>query len=374
MAMLEAPLHKTRPMVSVGLMTYNHGEFIGKAIESVLMQEVNFPFELVIAEDCSTDNTREIILEYKEKYPDVIRLLLQDENVGMKQNSNDLRRACWGKYRANLEGDDYWIDPSKLQKQVDFLESNPDFVAIGGDFSCIDDRGRPCPFPWGDIRYSYCQDEEYTAEHLREWLLFGHTSTMMFKNFFYDCGDDVNQRFDNVNMLGDRRICLFLVMNGRVRHQKEVWTIRRVLKKSASSMTNAVKNSNYLGVNYEWLVEAERYCREEFNYTLDMRHKKEQRWLGSLKLFFRNANQENYQVMKYIFETGGDKKRYIRLACGAVYRNVKESIKNNGFWCTVKKGVKKGFSILKKLTTIRKQKNTGAESGKKSVMESFSAK
>ena len=372
--MLEAPLHKTRPMVSVGLMTYNHGEFIGKAIESVLMQEVNFPFELVIAEDCSTDNTREIILEYKEKYPDVIRLLLQDENVGMKQNSNDLRRACWGKYRANLEGDDYWIDPSKLQKQVDFLESNPDFVAIGGDFSCIDDRGRPCPFPWGDIRYSYCQDEEYTAEHLREWLLFGHTSTMMFKNFFYDCGDDVNQRFDNVNMLGDRRICLFLVMNGRVRHQKEVWTIRRVLKKSASSMTNAVKNSNYLGVNYEWLVEAERYCREEFNYTLDMRHKKEQRWLGSLKLFFRNANQENYQVMKYIFETGGDKKRYIRLACGAVYRNVKESIKNNGFWCTVKKGVKKGFSILKKLTTIRKQKNTGAESGKKSVMESFSAK
>lgn len=372
--MLEAALHKTRPMVSIGLMTYNHGPFIGKAIESVLMQEVNFPYELVIAEDCSTDNTREVILSYKEKYPNVIRLLLQDENVGMKQNSNDLRRACWGKYRANLEGDDYWIDPAKLQKQVDFLESHPDFVAIGGDFICIDEKGCRCPFPWGDIRYSYCQEEEYTIEHLKEWLLFGHTSTMMFKNFFYDCGDEVNQRFNDVNILGDRRISLFLVMKGRVRHEKEVWTVRRVLKKSASSMTNAVKNSNYLGVNFEWLVEAERYCKDEFNYPLDMRHKKEQRWLGSLKLFFRNPNKENYQVMKYIFKAGGNRPRYLLLAFGSLCKRMCEAIKRDGFFTAFKTGGKKLTKVAKKLLTINKSGKVAQPQKKTSVMESFSKK
>ncbi len=371
--MLEPAIHEDRPVVSIGLMTYNHGQFIGKAIESVLMQEVNFPYELVIAEDRSTDDTREIVLAYKKKYPNVIRLLLQDENVGMKKNSNDLRRACWGKYRANLEGDDYWIDPCKLQKQVDFLESHPDFVAIGGDFTCVDEKEDPCAFPWGDIKYSYCQDNEYTVEHLREWLLFGHTSTMMFKNYFYDCGDDVNQRFDDVNILGDRRICLFLVMHGRVWHEKKVWTARHVLKKSSSSMTHAVKTSNYLGVNYGWLLEAERYCREEFSYKLDMTHKKDQRWLGSLKLFFRNPNQENYKVMKYIFMSGRDYPRYIGLALRAFFRKIHKVLKRDGLVGGLKNGCKKIFRVAKGSLSMKKSRKSNGAGKKNSVLESYTA-
>lgn len=368
---LEPALHKIRPMVSIGLMTYNHGQFIGRAIESVLMQEVNFTYELVIAEDNSTDNTREIVLAYKKKYPNTIRLLLQDENVGMKKNSNDLRRACWGKYRANLEGDDYWIDPSKLQKQVDFLEDHSDFVAIGGDFTCINEKEAPCAFPWGDIRYSYCQDNEYTVEHLREWLLFGHTSTMMFKNYFYDCGDDVNRRFDEVNILGDRRICLFLVMHGRIWHEKEVWTVRRVLEKSNSSMTHAVRTANYLGVNYGWLLEAERYCREEFNYKLDMRAKKEQRWLGSLKLFFKNPNQENYTVMKYIFKNGHNYSRYICLAIGAFFRKMHKVFKRDGFVGGMKNGCKKVFQAAKKTLNMKTSNENNAAGKMTSVLKSY---
>lgn len=369
--MLEPVLHETRPMVSIGLMTYNHERFIGRAIESVLMQEVNFMYELVIAEDNSTDGTREVILSYKKKYPNVIRLLLQDENVGMKKNSNDLRRACWGRYRANLEGDDYWIDPGKLQKQVDFLENHPDFVAIGGDFTCVDEREIPCVFPWGDIRYSYCQDSEYTVEHLREWLLFGHTSTMLFKNYFYDCGDEVNQRFDEANILGDRRICLFLVMHGRVWHEKEVWTVRHVLKKSDSSMTHAVKTSNYLGVNYGWLLEAERYCREEFNYKLDMKHKKDQRWLGSLKLFFRNPNQENYKVMKYIFIGGHSYFRYICLAVGAFFRKTYRAFKRDGVVDGIKNGCKKVFQVVKKALHMVMSGRGSAIKKENTVLEAY---
>ena len=113
-----------RLIVSVLMITFNHEKYIAKAIASVLMQKTNFDFEIVIGEDCSTDRTREIVLEYKAKYPDKIILLLQEKNVGMMPNFIDTLKACTGKYIALLEGDDYWTEPYKLQKQVDFLEKN----------------------------------------------------------------------------------------------------------------------------------------------------------------------------------------------------------------------------------------------------------
>lgn len=91
------------------------------------MQKVNFPWEIIVADDCSPDNTRNIILEYKNRYPDLIRLLFQEKNVGGGKNFVDLLNAAEGKYIAYLEGDDYWTDENKLQKQFDFMESNPDF-------------------------------------------------------------------------------------------------------------------------------------------------------------------------------------------------------------------------------------------------------
>jgi glycosyltransferase involved in cell wall biosynthesis len=115
------------PLLSVCLITYNHENYIRQAIESVLMQKVNFDWELIIAEDCSTDTTRAIVLEYKEKHPDFIKLILQEKNVGPAKNWLDLIEAPKAKYIAYFEGDDYWTDPLKLQKQVDFLEKNEEY-------------------------------------------------------------------------------------------------------------------------------------------------------------------------------------------------------------------------------------------------------
>jgi len=114
-------------MVSVCMITYNQEKYIAEAIEGVLMQQTGFPVELIIGEDCSTDNTRNICLEYKEKHPDFIKLLLPEKNLGIMPNFIATLNACTGKYIALCEGDDYWIDPNKLQKQVDFLEANEDF-------------------------------------------------------------------------------------------------------------------------------------------------------------------------------------------------------------------------------------------------------
>lgn len=114
------------PVVSVHMITYNHGPYIRAAIEGVLMQQADFEYELVIGEDCSTDDTREICFEYQRRFPERIRVLWSERNLRWV-GGNVLRTAlrCRGEYVAFCEGDDYWTDPRKLQKQVDALRRNP---------------------------------------------------------------------------------------------------------------------------------------------------------------------------------------------------------------------------------------------------------
>jgi glycosyltransferase involved in cell wall biosynthesis len=118
---------KGEMMVSVFMITYNHEKFIAQALEGILMQKVNFPYEIVIGEDCSTDSTRNIILGYDKNYPGKFKLLLHNKNIGALANQMRVLHACTGKYIALCEGDDFWTDPLKLQKQIDFLETNLDF-------------------------------------------------------------------------------------------------------------------------------------------------------------------------------------------------------------------------------------------------------
>jgi glycosyltransferase involved in cell wall biosynthesis len=122
------------PLVSVDMITYNHVPYIAQAIEGVLQQETSFPFELVIGEDCSTDGTREMVFDYQKKYPDIIRVITSTKNVGSHKNGFRTEKACRGKYIAYCDGDDYWHHPQKLQKQVDYLESNPECGLVYSDY------------------------------------------------------------------------------------------------------------------------------------------------------------------------------------------------------------------------------------------------
>ena len=115
-----------RMKLSVAMITYNQELFIGQAIESVLTQKVNFDYEIVIGEDCSTDGTRAIVIDFQRRYPDIIKVLLRERNIGGFRNIESTLAACGGQYLAVLEGDDYWSRPDKLQKQVDFLDTHPD--------------------------------------------------------------------------------------------------------------------------------------------------------------------------------------------------------------------------------------------------------
>ncbi len=114
-------------MVSISCITYNHEDYIEDALDGFLMQKTNFPYEILVHDDASIDRTSDIIKEYELEYPDLVKPVFQTENQyskGVKVGCFNKKRAR-GKYIAICEGDDYWIDPYKLQKQVDFLESNP---------------------------------------------------------------------------------------------------------------------------------------------------------------------------------------------------------------------------------------------------------
>lgn len=117
-----------KPLVSVCTITYNHADYIRKCIDSVLAQEHDFKIEMIIGEDCSTDETGKIVQDYAQKYPDIIRIVTSENNVGAQPNALRTFSAAKGKYIALIEGDDEWTDTQKLAKQVKILESKPEIV------------------------------------------------------------------------------------------------------------------------------------------------------------------------------------------------------------------------------------------------------
>lgn len=123
-------------LVSIRCLVYNHEPYLRRCLDGFVMQKTNFRFEAIVHDDASTDGSAAIIREYAEKYPDVIKPIYETENQYSKRDgslSRIMDEACKGKYIAMCEGDDYWTDPLKLQKQVDFLESHPDYGLVHGD-------------------------------------------------------------------------------------------------------------------------------------------------------------------------------------------------------------------------------------------------
>jgi len=131
---------KKHPKVSVLMLTYNHAQYIQKAIDSVLEQVTDFPLELVISDDCSTDETTAIITEYQRKYPNLIEVLYNRTNTGVLSNFAKAWSACRGAYIALLDGDDYWVCKRKLQLQADYLDTHDDCTLTFGRLDAFDNN------------------------------------------------------------------------------------------------------------------------------------------------------------------------------------------------------------------------------------------
>ena len=169
------------PTVSVVLRTFGHAPFISQAIESVLIQDTSFPFELVIGEDCSTDGTRAIVTDYADRHPDVIRAVLPERNIGHGAIFQLALEATRGRYVAYLDGDDYWSSRAKLARQVDFLERNPSCMTCFHDVSLIHDTAG---YPSGLLTPKFV-DDRFGLEAILQWC-FVPAPAMMFRKSVVD--------------------------------------------------------------------------------------------------------------------------------------------------------------------------------------------
>ena len=172
---------KNEILVSACLITYNQKLYIEESIKTAVMQKV-YNYEIVIGDDCSKDGTSEICQKYAKQYPNLIKYKRREKNLGMIGNWLATINAAKGKYIALCEGDDYWTDPLKLQKQVDFLEANENFVGVFHKTAFIDERNtNSTPKAWR----AYQQDEFKAEDTIRKLSLF-HTSSYCFRNRDYN--------------------------------------------------------------------------------------------------------------------------------------------------------------------------------------------
>lgn len=208
-------------MVSIHMITYNHEPFIAQAIEGVLLQKTSFRSELVIGEDCSTDATREICEEYAKKNPELIKLLPSQKNLGMKRNGIRTLEACTGKYIAFCEGDDYWTDPCKLQKQVDFLEANPEYVICFHRVKVLE-KNR---FVEDDITEQRYNNITKFPVNLNDLLTLGnfiHTASVVFRNIIKEYPWEFL-----LSPVGDHFLYIILAQNGYLKRLEDVMSVYR---------------------------------------------------------------------------------------------------------------------------------------------------
>ncbi len=230
-------MSKSDIILSIYVATYNHENYIARALDSILMQKTKYKFEVLIGEDASTDSTKEILKEYESKYPDFFTIYYREKNMYNTDcnNSLDLKRRCTGKYMIALEGDDFWTDENKIEKQIDFLETHPQYIAVAHNCVVVGEDSLP-----NGEKYPECEDEEYTFQHFFSEIMPGQLATVMYRNYYK------NDTFDYAIMEkgltpGDRLLYFALLCNGKVYCMQEKMSAYRHITTHGSSFSAGYK-------------------------------------------------------------------------------------------------------------------------------------
>lgn len=225
------------PLVSVCMITYNHAPYLAQAIDCVLAQKTSFPFELVIGEDRSKDGTRAIAEEYQRRYPDRIRIVASDDNVGMQRNLLRTEAACRGTFIAYCEGDDYWHNPDKLQLQVDHLQRNSEVNLVHGDYNLRLERTGTVVESLNKVRgrTDYSDITDVFTDVLRNRYEIATCTTCVRATALRQALDHVKPLLhDPESRMGDLPRWLYIARHGRVAYLPICMSTYRVLEESAS--------------------------------------------------------------------------------------------------------------------------------------------
>ena len=316
-------------MVSVVCVTYNHKSCLAEAIESVLMQNTDFKYELIIHDDASTDGTTSIIQEYVEKYPDIIVPIYQKEN----QYSKGIKATVFfvpkvkGKYIAFCEGDDYWTDTSKLQTQVDIMEQNPSYSMCTHASEKVNTRGEALGVI-GDLK----EDAVYNAvDIISSEITMFHTSSYLFKTEFAQ-----NLPFYYYSApVGDYPLRIYLSTRGDIYHISKVMAVYRLGIESSWSTTKR-KDKKAIAVFLEELIKMFDDIDEATNYKYNTQIKVRKTALeynvhynrNDLFRMQENRFKEHYRKLKFKTKVLIFAKRYLPFITNSYYK-FKFIIKHN---------------------------------------------
>ena len=250
---------KQEVLVSIRCTAYNHAPFIRQCLDGFVMQKTNFRFEAIVHDDASTDGTAAIIREYAEKYPDIIVPVIEDENQYSKGDGSVTRIVdsyMRGKYIAFCEGDDYWTDPYKLQKQIDFLEAHPDYGMCHTDFYTT---GRRHITPVKEEK-----DDIYWPSILTKGLRVGTVTAVVRA--------DIYNNMPRLNMgkgwpIGDLPIWYEIARVSKIKYLPEITATYRIVAESASHSQNLEKVLRY----EEKKLELKRFYAKTYNVEVDER-------------------------------------------------------------------------------------------------------
>lgn len=238
------------PLVSVCLITYNQEKYITETLEGIVMQKTDFPVEVIIGEDSSTDNTRKICEEYIRKYPNLLKPLFHNKNKGMMGNWIATIQACKGKYITLCEGDDYWTDPYKLQKQANLMEVNPDMSLCAHNADILE---------YGTLRQLPPIEKNILSTRdviLQDWGIM--TASIMFRKDAFDIPD----WYKNIKN-GDYGLQLLVSLKGKIGILPDVMSVYRKHVEGISTTLRPLSQA-------AWVI----YLLYEFNKYTSGKYKK----------------------------------------------------------------------------------------------------
>ena len=286
-------------MVSICCLAYNHEKYIRDALESFLNQKTDFRYEVLIHDDASTDNTVKIIKEYEKKYPDIIRPIYQKENQhskGVKISATIQYPRARGKYIAMCEGDDFWLDSSKLQKQVDYLENNP-------NCSLIVHASKNVTVNKEDIGINKAFEQECdvsTEEIINGGGALFATNSMIFKTEF-------TKTFPSFYLnahIGDYPLTIYLSLCGKVHYIPDIMSAYRQgvpgswSEKERNSMVQSLKNTEKMIELYENL---DKDTNEKYHLVIEENKKQFQTVLKKKKIILKYPKL--YKIYRKIFRS-----------------------------------------------------------------------
>lgn len=290
--------------VTVYLSTFNQEKYIREALDSILMQKTNFNYELLVADDCSTDNTQNIVLEYKEKYPDIIKTYFTPVNVGGCQKLvNCIDNGYFtGEYIAFLEGDDYWLNENRLQILVDFLDKNPKYSRVSHKRLVIDENGNEKGF---DISDNVLNKEFYIEDFLdgKAYSDFGS----VFRNYFKECTSKYNEL-----LLASRNVCdfqdMFITQDfGPVFVLDECFGVYRSVTSAGASNYNSITTQSFRSKENIRLAKAvESFYNGKYDMSYMIKTAQKRLILSAVQAKDNKAFKEAANAADYCFESVGE--------------------------------------------------------------------